>query len=832
MERRSNGPQIHSFNFTASNLHITFAQPTQGAQKSANLQHIEQCPIPSIEPEIKQEPEESTPTDGFTNRDLFHQLPIRSRSGEVTALLTSSAPDGDKVEPVSIFTTSLPWQDEEEEEEEDKNEDECGDEYEEEDRNEDEDRNKDEDETSFELQMASIAAEDERGPANLTCNFEDDSIVFVESPAHNDHDPSPSPNSPLVSSLFRIYETSPEPIIYAREGSEDEVELRSLGGYIDVKKKRSRPHQSHEHPEAENDYKESRTANSKRMKTVSPNTDRLLTGRHLPHSWSMLEREAVILLRTFTESSWDEITEILRVEFSTLSFRKEIVSAQWAEWSFAFREESQYDAYKRWQELRASFEAAAQQCGFELRSLERDRRRRPATKREEHKHTGHRRTIRNWLLRGKGPKPPTPNARDMSPLLSSPLRARSTLWSTLLRGAEYLPESHSTQDARDDDGLEASDALLVTPATHRTNYAIGDESEASSPHSNNSPPSPETKVRSPYFFESKRSRPRLLFRVYHSGMPGENSPNGFRSGRRRQIPRAGTMDLPSSKRELLDQAMIHLMGFDYSCFVATTTSLIWSIYQGLERNRDREKDYRIGQQHIALIDADRIPDSTVYHAGSLIGAIKTDQEEPSRKSSWIGFKGRNYKGHCEWMIWGEIPPCAILFDVPLEKLMTATSATTHGTVAIAEFLSLQHLSSCAHQVEAPLPRARKAFNSTTDRVGHDLSSKRDGIMLGQVTTLFGFSISSDPELLTAFVHSVCQGWAMMTAGVKAITEVASGFLEELEQTSGGGGGGVEAVDDEVARDIVKAVQEGLEKANREVSKERKPQTSPWKRRRH
>ncbi|KAK8184133.1 hypothetical protein BC567DRAFT_246734 [Phyllosticta citribraziliensis] len=236
--------------------------------------------------------------------------------------------------------------------------------------------------------------------------------------------------------------------------------------------------------------------------------------------------------------------------------------------------------------------------------------------------------------------------------------------------------------------------------------------------------------------------------------------------------------------------MMHLMGEDFSCFVATTTSLIWSVYRGLENKKKRERDPSIGQQHIAMFDADKIPKPTMFHAGSLIRAIKTDEGVPSRQSSWGNFKGNHYCGRYEWMIWGEIPTDAILFSVPLEKLTTATSAT-HGAMAIADFLSLPHLSTCVCR-KCSLTNARKSFLLDTNRVGQDLTSNESGIAL-----------------------------------------VAPGFLDELERMSAG-----EEVDNEVAESMYRALEEGLSMANDEIGKERKRlkpspkkwKASPWKRR--
>ncbi|KAK8165111.1 hypothetical protein BKA80DRAFT_270518 [Phyllosticta citrichinensis] len=153
-------------------------------------------------------------------------------------------------------------------------------------------------------------------------------------------------------------------------------------------------------------------------------------------------------------------------------------------------------------------------------------------------------------------------------------------------------------------------------------------------------------------------------------------------------------------------------------------------------------------------------------------------------------------------------------------------------MAIADLLSLPHLSTCVCR-KCSLTNARKSFLLDTNRVGQDLTSNESGIALGQLATLFGFSVYSEPGLLTAFVHHVCQGWAMMTEDCSTLEIVAPGFLDELERTSAG-----EVVDNEVAENMYRALEEGLKMSNDEVGKERKGlkpspkkwKTSPWKKR--
>ncbi|KAK8194986.1 uncharacterized protein BKA78DRAFT_350943 [Phyllosticta capitalensis] len=287
-------------------------------------------------------------------------------------------------------------------------------------------------------------------------------------------------------------------------------------------------------------------------------------------------------------------------------------------------------------------------------------------------------------------------------------------------------------------------------------------------------------------------------------MPGQNSPQGFRSGRHSQLSLEGGIPPPSDLRQLLFEAAIHFKRQLFSSFVATTTSLIWAIYKALEFERDSVSDSRIGHPHIALIDTQRLPGtSPIFYASSLIKDIRND---PGLKNDWQSFAGCAYRAAFEWITWGDIPAGAVLTSVPFSRLTTSSSFSDDMAV-VSDFISVPKLRERA-QTQHTLISVRKALISTTG--GRNLCSEADGVALGRLATLFGFSSSPSFDLLPEFIHALCQGWAMTADSPEAIQEVVWGFVVEL---------GIFDMPDELAS-TYEAVEKGIRGANEDVMKER------------
>lgn len=525
--------------------------------------------------------------------------------------------------------------------------------------------------------------------------------------------------------------------------------------------------------------------------------------------WSFDEREALCLLYIFCncDNAFKDIAKILCVYFQE-PFRARQVRAQWDTYGYIFRKRSVYNPRKAWMDKRTGFEAAATRAGIELelRPVElKARKLNPKSTTVVEKVAKYDAWFLGQLVRRRDgyqarsratQRPDTPQSMDpVSPLASKSSDGNSSALLELLEAAESTTPPVLEEPIQPGVQEMPAPKLSQPPETGSEPslpwaQAQGLELEPESPESD-APPSSG----GPPLFTSQRSTPTLLYRVYHDNSGGANSPTLFRAGLF-NIPGKSLAPPPETHDLLPVFVSWHLWHHSLSSpFISCTDSLIMATHKA----RTAEADGL--NPHIAVIDAAAALSARHgYHAGPLVAQ--------ARKRGLV--PGMRYQGYREWLIWGEIAAPAILHDLPFAALRSLTVRD----IGVADLLALDDVDPAGS-----ISRIRKGLLRQ-----EVLLDAAGGHALGRLAVLFGLHVGTAPAMVGQFVFGVLQGWVLGVVEEGGEVERMAGcFVDGIKSAEVAGRSAVVVMADDEEEEALKAAfVSGVERASRELEKERRP----------
>ncbi|OCK78485.1 hypothetical protein K432DRAFT_457722 [Lepidopterella palustris CBS 459.81] len=227
-----------------------------------------------------------------------------------------------------------------------------------------------------------------------------------------------------------------------------------------------------------------------------------------------------------------------------------------------------------------------------------------------------------------------------------------------------------------------------------------------------------------------RQAPTLVYRVYDERSQTQRTSHGFRAAffgsRKRGVTNALSIDDELFEAFAEKHFWEHVKGC--SPFISVTDSLLCAIVYARRSFHDGRKT------RVAVMDISNLGSST-FNAADLIARLKRKGE----------LEGCRYKGGGEWVVWGEIPSSAIMYDFAFSELQDLASRDA----AVEQTLRLQEIFANTkvywlHQkfAQAAIPLRSDAANA-----------------IGRVADVFGLGYASNVQI-EEFVRGFVQGWAI------------------------------------------------------------------------
>jgi hypothetical protein len=224
--------------------------------------------------------------------------------------------------------------------------------------------------------------------------------------------------------------------------------------------------------------------------------------------------------------------------------------------------------------------------------------------------------------------------------------------------------------------------------------------------------------------------PKLLFRFYSEKSSGLNTPTLFRAGLFTLSP-YGIPPPMETDSPLFDQlASTHLIRHEIATpFISCSPSLVWAMHMV----------YRISENaSIAVIDGSAAHNHTrMYNGQEVIRQLRRHDKFP---------KNIRYLGSSEFLLWGEIPQNAIKGTLDFRSI----EMLAQSSAAVNHVLRLPVLRSSRNVAEA----REQFFNS---QIALD---DRVGIAIAKILLLFGFSPTSQIDMIVDGISHILQGWAV------------------------------------------------------------------------
>lgn len=257
---------------------------------------------------------------------------------------------------------------------------------------------------------------------------------------------------------------------------------------------------------------------------------------------------------------------------------------------------------------------------------------------------------------------------------------------------------------------------------------------------------------SPATLQPDGNIPALVFRCYDHNSAGINTPSYFRAGHfpntRRSIYRPPRQESNRFETYFENHMSPEALG---SPFVSVASSLLSVLKKAFQKSSkavnttDTTATSATSDIHITVINGPALA-STAYHAGTIAARLKRR-----------GFlRKMTYKASCEWLVWGEIPPSAIIHDI-----------------SFVDFLRLCNTSPIFHSLSraADLPRLATALVRTVKGsfLDHPIRALNAGsaAAIGTLARFFGVARGGcDKEHIALFVEQVCNGFVIEVAETK------------------------------------------------------------------
>ncbi|KAF2140818.1 uncharacterized protein K452DRAFT_298901 [Aplosporella prunicola CBS 121167] len=533
------------------------------------------------------------------------------------------------------------------------------------------------------------------------------------------------------------------------------------------------------------------------------------------HRWTKEQKIVVCILRRYYINSWRDLAEVFNYHFAISGLAAEAptslpevplseeplsatkMSAQYSDLrryrlESAWREvyNTPFEDQERWSALQTSLEGRAEALGIRLVPARHQSETEP-------KHPKGRKTL--TLLDRK-------RIRSIKKKLK--LEALHQTWQS---AADPSPGNNAVAQ-----GPSPPPSPAPQDSAYKQLQAAADD------HQSDNQPSVETDDSETEQLVSKGrskpgSQPALLYRMYHKGSAGINTPETIRAAHFLHIPNSKIPEpLGNDSQALIYDAALHLWHDQWerrasegraserepperevpeqeaperepdSRFISCTDSLIFAMSKALAQERLGNTPY------ITVIDAKAaMANGKGFSAMSLKCRAQMFKWAPS---------GMRYQARYEWLIWGEIPTSTRLCTLSLAQLRALAIADIDLTLTTLLTADPTHELSVTY-----LRNARK----THQQVLTPASARA----MGGFAAAFGLSLASQSDKLEQFVYNVIQGWCWDVPGLIGDNngiddERVRAFAEGLSASNTGG---ADVTGDEKNR-VAKAFLEGMRKA--------------------
>ncbi|KAM0716584.1 hypothetical protein Q7P37_008029 [Cladosporium fusiforme] len=251
----------------------------------------------------------------------------------------------------------------------------------------------------------------------------------------------------------------------------------------------------------------------------------------------------------------------------------------------------------------------------------------------------------------------------------------------------------------------------------------------------------------------------LLFRFWHDRSHGNNSEDGFVSGRFAKALVEPRPPPTCSQLEWNDVAQhLNNAGMDQtgspSPFISTSNLLVWTIRTAMKRAGPSTR--------ISVIDTSKLDPRAIFHVAPFYKELK------KKRPFYRG--GFQYSGNHEHLVWYQIPATAVIKTFSLADITTFANSSR----SLKQVLRLDQLAA----VKSSATEIIKSFKE------HDIKvTGRVANAIGKVVLFLGLDHTSLREGLARAVFEIAQGWALKSD--RETHEYKENFVQAFTQNNGG-----------------------------------------------